>query len=121
MQKTNRFKDKFLIIPASIFSMCKAIMTLKKLQDKFVEDFLSKHPKWNLKKGKLHQEWSFDNFIDAFGFITKVALLAEKINHHPDWKNSYSKVSIELISHDLGGLSDLDLKLAKEIDNISPK
>ena len=62
--------------------------------------------------------WQFANFIDAFGFMTKVAMISESICHHPEWRNIYSEVSIELTTHDLKGISNLDLKLAKAIDKI---
>ncbi len=76
-------------------------------------------PDWKItEKGTLHRKFTFSNFIEAFGFMTKVAIIAESINHHPEWKNVYSTVSIDLVTHDLGGLSELDLKLAKAINQI---
>ena len=73
-------------------------------------------PEWEVKGKKLIRKFNFSNFVEAFGFITKIAIIAESLNHHPEWSNVYSKVNIELTTHDLGGISDLDLKLAKEID-----
>ena len=73
-------------------------------------------PQWEVNQSLLRREWQFNNFIDAFGFITKVALLAEARNHHPDWSNIYAQVIIQLTTHDLGGLSHKDVDLAKAIN-----
>ncbi|KGG12901.1 MULTISPECIES: 4a-hydroxytetrahydrobiopterin dehydratase [Prochlorococcus] len=75
-------------------------------------------PEWKLEDNKLQRTFKFDNFIQAFGFISKVALLSESSNHHPEWDNVYSKVSIKLTTHDLGGISSLDIKLANEINAV---
>ena len=75
-------------------------------------------PKWQLQKKMITREWSFKNFIEAFGFITKVAMLAETMNHHPNIKNIYSKVILQLTTHDLGGLSNKDIELAKAINEL---
>lgn len=74
---------------------------------------------WKLKGKTLHKEFKFKDFISAFGFMTKVAFHAEKLNHHPDWKNIYNTVSITLNTHDAGGLTEMDFKLAKLIDKLS--
>ncbi len=73
---------------------------------------------WEVSGNKIRREWHFQNFIEAFSFITKVALLSEKLQHHPELSNVYSFVKIELTTHDLGGISNLDIKLATEINNI---
>lgn len=73
---------------------------------------------WKLKKNAIHKEFKFKDFKEAFGFMTRVALEAEKLDHHPDWKNSYNKVSVSLTTNDAGGLTLLDFKLAKLIDTI---
>ena len=75
---------------------------------------------WIDKNNKLIKTFEFDNFVDAFGFMTKVAIIAEKINHHPNWSNVYNKVSIELSTHDAGDvITDKDRELAIAIDAIS--
>lgn len=74
--------------------------------------------KWAYTDNKLVKEFIFGDFISAFGFMSKVALIAEKQNHHPDWSNVYNKVSISLNTHDVSGLSESDFKLAKEIEKI---
>ena len=71
---------------------------------------------WAVVDGKLHRELKFDNFVEAFGFMAMVGLLAEKANHHPDWSNSYNKVVIDLVSHDKGEITDLDIDLATAIN-----
>nr|XP_020138003.1 pterin-4-alpha-carbinolamine dehydratase 2 [Microcebus murinus] len=68
------------------------------------------------ERDALHKEFSFKNFNQAFGFISRVALQAEKMNHHPEWFNVYNKVQITLTSHDFGGLTKKDVKLAKFIE-----
>ena len=74
-------------------------------------------PTWTQKGGQtLQRTLIFRDFVEAFGFMSRVALLAEQRNHHPDWCNVYNRVSITLTTHDLGGLSDLDVDLARAID-----
>ncbi|WP_373355611.1 4a-hydroxytetrahydrobiopterin dehydratase [Pseudoroseicyclus sp. CXY001] len=67
----------------------------------------------------LQKTFEFRNFIEAFGFMTRAALWAEKWNHHPDWSNSYKRVDVTLTSHDTGGLTARDAKLAKKIDQLA--
>ena len=71
---------------------------------------------WTVVDGKLHRELEFADFSEAFGFMTRVALAAEKANHHPDWSNSWNTVVIDLVSHDAGGLTDRDRALAEAIN-----
>ena len=75
-------------------------------------------PAWILKSKFIHREIAFKNFIQAFSFMTSVALIAEKLDHHPNWKNVYNKVTIALNTHDADGLTKKDFKLAKEIDQV---
>jgi len=75
---------------------------------------------WTEKNDKLVKIFEFNNFVEAFGFMTKVAIIAEKMDHHPNWSNVYNKVSIELSTHDAGGIvTAKDRELAKAIDAIS--
>ncbi|MEY4872564.1 MAG: putative pterin-4-alpha-carbinolamine dehydratase, partial [Pseudomonadota bacterium] len=67
----------------------------------------------------LTRTFTFRNFIDAMGFMTRAALWAEKWNHHPEWSNVYKTVTVTLTTHDTGGLSDLDLKLAAKMDQLA--
>lgn len=73
---------------------------------------------WRLKEGKLHKTFTFDSFNEAFGFMCRVALHAERLNHHPELFNVYNKVVIDLSTHDVGGVSELDVKLAELIDAV---
>lgn len=81
-----------------------------------VKKELATVPAWLHVRGKLRREFKFADFVSAFGFMTQVALLAEKRDHHPDWSNGYGKVVIELVSHDVKGLSLRDFDLARAID-----
>jgi len=76
-------------------------------------------PAWTLQAGKLHRELRFADFSEAFGFMTRVALAAEGLNHHPEWSNVWNRVMINLTTHDCGGLSNLDLALARRIDALA--
>ena len=71
---------------------------------------------WELRDGKLHRELRFASFAAAFGWMTEVALVAEKLDHHPDWSNVYDRVVVDLSSHDVGGISQRDFDLAAAID-----
>jgi 4a-hydroxytetrahydrobiopterin dehydratase len=73
---------------------------------------------WQLVQGKLRRELRFADFVEAFGFMAKVALIAEAMGHHPEWSNVWNRVVIELTTHDTGGLSSLDLELARRIDGL---
>tara|TARA_Y100001968_G_C19172364_1_gene626289 strand:- start:443 stop:727 length:285 start_codon:yes stop_codon:yes gene_type:complete len=83
-----------------------------------IQSMVKKLAGWQLADKKLTRTIKFPNFIEAFSFMTKVAFIAERLNHHPDWSNSYSQVKIELTSHDLGGISTLDIELASIIDSM---
>jgi len=89
----------------------------KKLSGNELDETIREMDGWNLKDGKLQKSFKFSNFIEAFTFMTRIALEAEKINHHPDWSNVYNSVTINLSTHDVGGITDYDIKLAKIIDN----
>jgi 4a-hydroxytetrahydrobiopterin dehydratase len=74
---------------------------------------------WKRSKGKLHKEFKFGNFLKAFGFMKKVAVAAEAINHHPEWFNVYNKVTVDLVTHDLGGISTKDVLLAEKMNALA--
>ena len=80
--------------------------------------FAEKNPSWIVDNKTIKKEFQFANFIDAFGFMSKVALLSEKMNHHPNWQNTYNKVKIELTTHDKGGITINDINLAESIDKL---
>jgi 4a-hydroxytetrahydrobiopterin dehydratase len=78
-------------------------------------------PGWTVVKGKLYKEFRFSSFVDAFGWMTSVALVAEAMNHHPDWFNVYDQVKVNLVTHDLGGISTYDIKLASKMNDLFEK
>ena len=80
--------------------------------------FIKNNPSWTIYNKTIKKEFEFDNFVDAFGFMSKVALLSEKIDHHPNWHNTYNKVTIELTTHDMGGITTNDIELAEAIDKL---
>lgn len=75
-------------------------------------------PGWELVDGHLHRELEFADFSQAFGFMARVALAAEKADHHPDWSNSWNRVVIDLVSHDAGHVTSRDVRLAKAINGL---
>lgn len=83
-----------------------------------ITQHLTKLKGWETRDKSIHRDFKFKNFVDAFAFMTKVALEAEKLNHHPDWKNVYNTVSITLSTHDAGGITELDFKLAETINKL---
>jgi len=72
---------------------------------------------WQMKDDKLHKSFKFNNFVAAFGFMSQVAILAEKADHHPEWFNVYNRVDIDLTTHEVGGISQRDFDLAQQIEN----
>jgi len=89
-----------------------------KLSDDQIQSKLADLSGWSLADGKLHWEHQFADFNEAWGFMSRVALLAESMNHHPEWFNVYHTVKIDLSTHDVGGISDLDFELAGKITQI---
>jgi 4a-hydroxytetrahydrobiopterin dehydratase len=79
-------------------------------------------PGWVLHAGgqAIHQDFKFKSFVEAWGFMSRVALLAEKMDHHPDWSNVYNKVAITLTTHDAGGVTQRDINLAQAISDFAP-
>ena len=94
-------------------------MAAKKLTEAQIQENLVQVDGWTIENGKLHKEFQFDNFVSAFGFMTQLALVAESMNHHPEWFNVYNRVTIDLTTHDADGISDLDFQWAKQADAIS--
>ena len=74
---------------------------------------------WAVVDGRLHREFEFGDFTEAFGFMTRVALAAEKLDHHPDWSNSWNKVVIDIASHAAGGITDQCFTLATRINEVA--
>jgi 4a-hydroxytetrahydrobiopterin dehydratase len=92
--------------------------TYHKLSESEIESEVTKIQGWKLVNGKLNKSFEFKDFIEAFGFMTRVAIKAEKMNHHPEWFNVYNKVKIDLVTHDVNGISNYDIKLAYAINTI---
>ncbi len=93
-------------------------MGLAKLSDDQIKEKLKELQGWQLVNGKLHKEFQFKDFNQAFGFMTSAALHAEKMDHHPEWFNVYNKLKVDLMTHDAGGITENDVKLAKILNSL---
>ena len=93
----------------------------KKLSGNELDEIVRNMKGWELKDEKLQKSFKFTNFVEAFGFMTRIALEAERMNHHPEWSNVYNNVTIKLSTHDAGGITDYDIKLAEIIDDTIPE
>jgi 4a-hydroxytetrahydrobiopterin dehydratase len=91
----------------------------QKLDASDLKSALARLPSWTLAQGKLHREYKFADFVHAFGFMATSAIAIEKMNHHPEWFNVYNKVVVDLSTHDAGGISAKDVKLAKLLDTFA--
>ena len=76
-------------------------------------------PLWTRKDERLYREFRFGSFVEAFGFMTRVALVVERMNHHPEWFNVYHTLIVDLTTHDVSGISELDIKLATKMDALA--
>lgn len=94
-------------------------MSAMSLSDEQIKNELRSLNGWTVKNGKLHKDFTFSDFTEAFSFMTKIALHAEKKNHHPEWFNVYNRVSIDLMTHDAGGITNNDVELAKFIESVA--
>jgi 4a-hydroxytetrahydrobiopterin dehydratase len=91
------------------------------LSEKEITHELTKLPGWNLENGKLHRAFQFADFIEAFGFMSRAALVAESMGHHPDWSNVWNRVTVDLSTHSIGGISRLDFELAAKMQAFAAK
>lgn len=80
---------------------------------------LNQLPGWTVEAGKLHRQFQFGSFVEAFGFMTSVALVAEARGHHPEWFNVYNRVTIDLTTHDSGGITAKDVELATKANELA--
>jgi len=96
-------------------------MAAQPLTSDQIEALASDLPHWQREGVRLQREFRFQDFSEAFGFMSRVALAAEQLGHHPEWSNVWNRVSIALTTHDTGGLSDLDVALARRIDALITK
>ena len=92
---------------------------MQKLTAPQIEDHMKALPQWELGEGRIKRTFRFKDFVEAFGWMSSVALVAERMNHHPEWRNVWATVEVELSTHDAGGLTELDMKLAAEMDALS--
>ena len=91
---------------------------MMKLSESSIEEKLKNLPGWSTKKDKLHKEFQFNDFNQAFGFMTRAAMEIEKMNHHPEWFNVYNRITVELTTHDAGGITDNDVNLARILNSL---
>jgi len=99
-------------------------MSSSKLDSEAVQAALSRlndgtEEPWSLSNGKLHKVFTFADFVHAFGFMTSAALVAESMNHHPEWCNVYNRVTVGLRTHDADGITELDFSLARRLDELA--
>ena len=87
------------------------------LSDKLLEQHLNELNDWTIQNGKLNKVFKFSDFAQAFEFMSLVAIIAETMDHHPEWSNVYNQVEINLVTHSEGGITLLDIDLAKKVDS----
>lgn len=93
-------------------------MGLTKLSDEQIKKEVENLSGWSLVNGKLHKDFVFRDFIEAFGFMSTAALHIEKMNHHPEWFNVYNKIKVDLTTHDAGGITQNDINLARILNSL---
>ncbi|HEY7305349.1 MAG TPA: 4a-hydroxytetrahydrobiopterin dehydratase [Bryobacteraceae bacterium] len=96
-------------------------MARQKLNDSELQSVLGLLSGWAIQNGKLHREYKFPDFAHAFGFMATAAVQIEKMNHHPEWFNVYNRVTVDLTTHDSGGITQNDVELARTLDRIASK
>jgi len=89
-----------------------------KLSRTEIDEELKNLSGWSVKNEKLHKEFQFDSFNQAFGFMTRSAMEIEKMNHHPEWFNVYNKITVDLTTHDAGGITKNDVNLARILNSL---
>lgn len=95
-------------------------MAREKLSKTEVEAALAELPGWDVVDGKLRKRFKFDSFAQAIGWMVSVAIFADKLDHHPEWSNVYSRVEVNLVTHDLGNaISNLDVTLARRMEALA--
>ncbi len=92
---------------------------MERLSSEKISEELKNLPGWSIKDEKLHKDFEFDSFNQAFGFMTRAAMEIEKMNHHPEWFNVYNKLSVDLMTHDAGGITENDIQLARILNSLS--
>ena len=92
---------------------------MKKLTDAEIAEHMKALPNWELGTDLIRRVFRFKDFVEAFGWMSSIAIVAETMNHHPEWRNVWATVEVELSTHDAGGLTELDMKLASKMDELS--
>ncbi|MDH3610857.1 MAG: 4a-hydroxytetrahydrobiopterin dehydratase [Nitrosopumilus sp.] len=91
---------------------------MMRLSPEQISEKLKNLPGWSVKEEKLHKDFEFESFNQAFGFMTRAAMEIEKMNHHPEWFNVYNKITVDLMTHDAGGITENDIELAKILNSL---
>ena len=91
---------------------------MMRLSSEQISEQLKNIPGWSVKEEKLHKDFEFESFNQAFGFMTRAAMEIEKMNHHPEWFNVYNKLTVDLTTHDAGGITENDIGLAKILNSL---
>jgi len=91
---------------------------MMRLSETEITEELKKIEGWAIKDNKLHKEFQFDSFNQAFGFMTRSAMEIEKMNHHPEWFNVYNRITVDLTTHDAGGITNNDINLARILNSL---
>lgn len=91
---------------------------MQRLSEEQIRAELSGLQGWSVVNGKLHKDYVFDDFVDAVGFMCKAAIHIEKMNHHPEWFNVYNKITVDLVTHDAGGITQNDIALARVLNSL---
>jgi 4a-hydroxytetrahydrobiopterin dehydratase len=92
---------------------------MKPLSEPEVSTHMKSLPEWERRNDRIARTFRFPDFVAAFGWMTRVALVAEKMDHHPEWRNVYGTVEVELTTHDADGLTASDMRLAAEMDRLA--
>jgi 4a-hydroxytetrahydrobiopterin dehydratase len=93
----------------------------RNLSEHEIQSALASLPEWSVQGGKLHREYKFADFVEAFAFMTSAALFAERMNHHPEWQNVYNRLTVDLVTHETKGISNRDVELAGKLEGLARK
>lgn len=96
-------------------------MTARKATLDEIDEFITTHTDWIVEDGKLQRIFTFRSFREAFSFMTEAAFVAERSNHHPEWSNVYNRVTVQLATHDAGGITEKDFDLAGKMETIASR
>jgi len=122
IEKENPNNNAYKLYRVNLIIQKQEEIIMKIFAEQETWEYLSKNLKnWTFEKGVIKREFEFKNFVEAFSFMTAIALEAEKLDHHPDWSNAYNKVRIALSTHSANGITKMDLDLAGKIDIIYNK